>query len=122
MSATPFLVLSAVLLIVGFQVMLMGLVADVISANRKLIEDVLDFSKIEAGQFEMEREPMRVKDVAGDRLAVRLDVLDRRPSNTRPGLGTVTLAATMTRLADDTVVLRTRFRGCRNRVDSPSQI
>ncbi|MGE0704000.1 MAG: glycosyltransferase family 2 protein [Vicinamibacterales bacterium] len=35
------LVLSAVLLIVGFQVMLMGLVADVISANRKLIEDVL---------------------------------------------------------------------------------
>jgi hypothetical protein len=35
------LVLAAVLLIVGFQVMLMGLVADVISANRKLIEDVL---------------------------------------------------------------------------------
>ncbi len=35
------LVLSAVLMIVGFQVMLMGLVADVISANRKLIEDVL---------------------------------------------------------------------------------
>ena len=35
------LVLSAVLLIVGFQVMLMGLVADVIAANRKLIEDLL---------------------------------------------------------------------------------
>jgi uncharacterized membrane protein YidH (DUF202 family) len=35
------LVLAAVLLIVGFQVMLMGLLADVISANRKLIEDVL---------------------------------------------------------------------------------
>jgi acyl dehydratase len=48
---------------------------------------------------------------AGDRLAVRLDVIDRRPSNTRRGLGTVTLEATMTRLADDTVVLRTRFRG-----------
>jgi len=35
------LLLSAVLLIVGFQVMLMGLVADVISANRKLLEDLL---------------------------------------------------------------------------------
>lgn len=35
------LLLSAVLLIVGFQVMLIGLVADVISANRKLIEDLL---------------------------------------------------------------------------------
>ncbi len=35
------LVLSAVLMIVGFQVLLMGLVADVISANRKLIEDLL---------------------------------------------------------------------------------
>jgi glycosyltransferase involved in cell wall biosynthesis len=35
------LLLAAVLLIVGFQVMLMGLVADVISANRKLIEDLL---------------------------------------------------------------------------------
>ncbi len=35
------LLLSAVLMIVGFQVMLIGLVADVISANRKLLEDVL---------------------------------------------------------------------------------
>jgi glycosyltransferase involved in cell wall biosynthesis len=35
------LLLAAVLLIVGFQVMLIGLVADVISANRKLLEDVL---------------------------------------------------------------------------------
>jgi len=48
---------------------------------------------------------------AGDRLTVRLEVLDRRPSTARPGLGTVTLEATMTRLTDDTVVLRTRFRG-----------
>jgi hypothetical protein len=32
---------AAVLLIVGFQVMLMGLLADVISANRKLLEDLL---------------------------------------------------------------------------------
>jgi glycosyltransferase involved in cell wall biosynthesis len=35
------LLLSAVLLIVGFQIMLMGLVADVISANRKLLEDLV---------------------------------------------------------------------------------
>jgi acyl dehydratase len=48
---------------------------------------------------------------AGDRLAVRLEVRDRKPSAARPGLGTVTLAATMTRLADDQVVLRTTFRG-----------
>ncbi len=35
------LILSAVLLIVGFQIALIGLVADVISGNRKLIEDLL---------------------------------------------------------------------------------
>jgi hypothetical protein len=34
-------ILSAVLLIVGFQILLIGLLADVISANRKLIEDLL---------------------------------------------------------------------------------
>nr|MDT0661600.1 MaoC/PaaZ C-terminal domain-containing protein [Micromonospora sp. DSM 115978] len=52
---------------------------------------------------------------AGDRLATRLDVVDSRPSVARPGLGTVTLNGTMTRLdADDRPereVLRTRFRG-----------
>lgn len=47
---------------------------------------------------------------AGDRLAVRLDVLDAAPSS-RPGLGTVTLGATMTRVADGKDVLYTRFRG-----------
>jgi glycosyltransferase involved in cell wall biosynthesis len=35
------LILSAVLMIVGFQVVLIGLVADVISGTRKLLEDVL---------------------------------------------------------------------------------
>jgi len=35
------LILSAVLIIVGFQVLLIGLLADVISSNRKLIEDLL---------------------------------------------------------------------------------
>lgn len=52
---------------------------------------------------------------AGDRLAIRLDVLDRRPSTAKPDHGTVTLEATMTRLdtegAADRDVLRTRFRG-----------
>ena len=35
------LILSAVLLIVGFQIMLIGLMADVLSANRKLTEELL---------------------------------------------------------------------------------
>ena len=35
------LILSAVLMIVGFQVLLIGLVADVISGNRKLVEELL---------------------------------------------------------------------------------
>jgi glycosyltransferase involved in cell wall biosynthesis len=35
------LILSAVLMIVGFQVLLIGLLADVISANRKLLEEVV---------------------------------------------------------------------------------
>jgi acyl dehydratase len=52
---------------------------------------------------------------AGDRLAVRVDVMGARPSTARPGLGTVSLTGTMLRLgADDRPeqeVLRTRFRG-----------
>ena len=52
---------------------------------------------------------------AGDRLAMRLDVLDAAPSATRPGFGTLTLAGTMIRLATvrhpQAPVLRTRFRG-----------
>ena len=35
------LILSAVLMILGFQVLLIGLLADVISANRKLLEDIV---------------------------------------------------------------------------------
>lgn len=35
------LILAAVLLIVGFQIVLIGLVADLISANRKMLEEVL---------------------------------------------------------------------------------
>lgn len=52
---------------------------------------------------------------AGDRLAVRLDVVASKPSTARPGLGTVTLSGTMTRLdgagRPEREVLRTRFRG-----------
>ena len=48
---------------------------------------------------------------AGDRLAGRLEILDRNPSKARPGLGTLTLAGTMTNAATGRQVLRTRFRG-----------
>jgi acyl dehydratase len=52
---------------------------------------------------------------AGDRLAVRLDVVGGKPSSARPGLGTVTLVGTMIRLDTDDQpereVLRVRFRG-----------
>jgi acyl dehydratase len=57
---------------------------------------------------------------AGDRLGITLDVLDRSPSQARPGLGTVTLEATMTRVADGAQVLRTRFRGWFARRDPAS--
>lgn len=52
---------------------------------------------------------------AGDRLAVRLECLGAADSTARPGLGTLTLEATMTRVApadrEPVPVLRTRFRG-----------
>ncbi|MGV9211285.1 MaoC/PaaZ C-terminal domain-containing protein [Micromonospora sp. RB23] len=52
---------------------------------------------------------------AGDRLAVRVDVMGARPSDARPGLGTVILTGAMLRLGPDgqpeQEVLRTRFRG-----------
>jgi acyl dehydratase len=51
----------------------------------------------------------------GDRLRITLDVLDAAPSATKPNVGTLKLAATVTRLANDTrpeaVALRIRFRG-----------
>lgn len=49
------LILSAVLMIVGFQVLLIGLVADVISGNRKLIEDLL--YRIRVMELERHNEP-----------------------------------------------------------------
>jgi glycosyltransferase involved in cell wall biosynthesis len=61
------LILSAVLLIVGFQIALIGLVADVISGNRKLIEDLLYRVK----RFELDlRHPERDRNGPGaDRAA-----------------------------------------------------
>ncbi|MFH1878455.1 MAG: glycosyltransferase family 2 protein [Candidatus Omnitrophota bacterium] len=45
------LILSAVLLLLGFQVMLLGMLADLIAANRRLIEDTLNkVKKIELGR------------------------------------------------------------------------
>lgn len=52
---------------------------------------------------------------AGDRLAVSLEVTDRRPSRARPGVGTVFLTGAMSRLDEGgrptEDVLRVRFRG-----------
>ncbi len=49
------LILSAVLMIVGFQVALIGLLADVVSGNRKLLEDVLyRIRRLEVGSEQSE--------------------------------------------------------------------
>jgi glycosyltransferase involved in cell wall biosynthesis len=53
------LIFAAVLMIVGFQVLLIGLLADVISANRKLLEDVLyRVRSLEAPDRQPESEPV----------------------------------------------------------------
>jgi glycosyltransferase involved in cell wall biosynthesis len=52
------LILSAVLMIVGFQVMLIGLVADLISGSRKILEDVLYRVRL----LELDRAPTPVDD------------------------------------------------------------
>jgi len=55
------LILSAVLMIVGFQVMLIGLLADVISGNRKLLEEVLYRVRVlELPDRQAERDPAAV--------------------------------------------------------------
>lgn len=48
---------------------------------------------------------------AADRLAGRLEVVDRALSTSRPGLGTVTLQGGLRCLRRDVDVLRMRFRG-----------
>jgi glycosyltransferase involved in cell wall biosynthesis len=60
------LILSAVLLIVGFQLLLIGLMADILSANRKLTEEIL----------------YRVRSLELTSTATRADALD--PSEAQP--------------------------------------
>ena len=49
------LILCAVLLIVGFHVMFFGLIADLVSKNRQLIEDCL----VRTRKIELHREPVK---------------------------------------------------------------
>jgi glycosyltransferase involved in cell wall biosynthesis len=65
------LILAAVLMIVGFQVLLIGLLADVISANRKLLEDLVY--------------RVRSMELSGDPSARRHDDETRSPVLTRAG-------------------------------------
>jgi hypothetical protein len=51
------LILTAVLLIVGFQVFLIGLIADLISFNRKILEEALyRIRRIELGHDENQQD------------------------------------------------------------------
>lgn len=59
------LVISAVFLIVGFQIMLIGLLADLIAANRRLLEDVL--YRVKSIEIEMVKEKQEQN--AGDKSA-----------------------------------------------------
>jgi glycosyltransferase involved in cell wall biosynthesis len=55
----PSLIASAILMIIGFQVLLIGLLADVISANRKLLEDlVYRVRSLELPQDRADSEPV----------------------------------------------------------------
>jgi hypothetical protein len=54
------LVLSAALLIVGFQVLLIGLLADLIAANRRLIEEAL--YRLKRLELDREREQEQAKE------------------------------------------------------------
>ena len=56
------LILSAVLMIVGFQVLLIGLVSDMISGSRKLLEDVL--YRVRAIELKVGDKPARSEPVA----------------------------------------------------------
>jgi glycosyltransferase involved in cell wall biosynthesis len=64
------LILGAVFMIVGFQVLLIGLLADVISANRKLLEDLVYRVKTlerprQPGESEVDGEESRVRSKTG---------------------------------------------------------
>jgi hypothetical protein len=51
------IILGAVFLLIGFQVIVMGLIADIISVNRKLIEDI--FLKIKIWKADIEEDRIK---------------------------------------------------------------
>jgi glycosyltransferase involved in cell wall biosynthesis len=57
------LIASAVLMIVGFQVLVIGLLADVISANRKLLEDLL--YRVRGLELRRDSEPSHAASLSG---------------------------------------------------------
>jgi glycosyltransferase involved in cell wall biosynthesis len=67
------LIIAAVLMIVGFQVLLIGLLADVISANRKLLEDLV----YRIRSLELPQAPERDPDPDHDRTAAPRGAADR---------------------------------------------
>jgi hypothetical protein len=76
------LILSAVLLIVGFQVLLIGLVADLIGGSRKLLEDVL----YRVRKLEVDR-PSAGTDATRDDRDDRADRADRDAEADRAATG-----------------------------------
>ena len=51
------LILAAILMIIGFQTIVMGLLSDIIAANRKLLEDVqYRVRRIDCSETALERE------------------------------------------------------------------
>jgi hypothetical protein len=66
----PSLIASAILLIVGFQIIMIGLLADVISANRKLLEDlVYRVRSLELPERSVTAEPVAPAAARGERRA-----------------------------------------------------
>lgn len=51
------LIIAAVFLIIGFQVLVIGLLADIISANRRLLEDVL--FRVKKMELSVDKEPLK---------------------------------------------------------------
>jgi len=68
------LILAAVLMIVGFQVVLIGLLADVISANRKLLEEIV----YRVRSLEMPSVKRRTADESDSPRALQASTPDRR--------------------------------------------
>jgi hypothetical protein len=75
------LILAAVLLIVGFQMLILGMVADLLAANRRLMEDTLyRVRKIELmslSQVNVERTACEIAEAEGEAEQVRIGVEER---------------------------------------------